>query len=556
MPADHGREGIDDGGDVRAGSEPRRRGWRLRWMPASLRWRLAAWVALVVIVSSGITFVAVYRGTGTQLHRQIDSEITGDAGELAQALNASAAGPRATLLAARAYVAVQPFNASSTVLFALVPGAGTATNTPELFGTPAPDNGESAVVQAQENRLAHRLLNVGDGFSTLEVPDIGYLRLLKRQVRIPGAHGHAAQLVTVGVGEPLASVARAQHGVERAFVLAGVLALAGALLASLLIGSRFSRPLRRMATVAAQVDAGDLHPRIHEVERDGREVQVLADAFNHMLDRLTDAFAGQREFLADASHELRTPLTVIRGQLEVLAAQPSPSGEEVRRVERLAQAEIARITRLVDDLLLLAKAEQTQFLRVEPIPLVSFVEELWDGATLLAPRRFALGEVPAGTLLADPDRLAQALRNLIGNAIEHTHAKDGLVRLSVERVGEYRHAGGFGAPPAGEHPDEQGVESLRFVVEDDGPGIPPEQRERVFDRFHRTDAARDRASGGTGLGLAIVRAIAEAHGGRASATASAAGGARIELELPCFTIVAMRPVPTEARGVQAPNLVT
>jgi two-component system, OmpR family, sensor kinase len=524
-------------------------------MPTSLRWRLAVWVALVVVVSSGITFFAVYRGTGTQLRRQIDSEITGDSGEFAHALSTSGARtPAAVLATARAYVAGQPFNTSSTVLFARVPRAGTATNTPELFGNHPPDDGESVAVQEQENRLARQLLAAHDGFSTLDLPDVGYLRLLDRPVRIPGGSGHAAQLVTVGVGEPLASVARAQHGVARAFILAGFLALAGALLASLLIGSRFSRPLRRMAAVAAQVDAGDLHPRIHDVERDGREVQVLADAFNHMLDRLTDAFAGQREFVADASHELRTPLTVIRGQLEVLAAQRDPSGEEVRRVERLAQAEIARITRLVDDLLLLAKAEQTRFLRLEPIDLASFVGELWDGATLVergmlaggeclpasvggeclpasvATLRFELGEVPAGTLLADPDRLAQALRNLIGNAIEHTDAGNGLVRLDVERIG--RHGRGFGAAPAAERPTG---ESLRFVVQDDGPGIAPEQRERVFDRFHRTDAARDRASGGTGLGLAIVRAIAEAHGGRVSASPSAAGGARIELELPRFT---------------------
>jgi two-component system OmpR family sensor kinase len=504
---------------------------RLNLMPTSLRWRLAVWVALVVVVSSGITFFAVYRGTGTQLRRQIDHEIAGDSGEFAHALSASRARtPHAVLAAARAYVAGQPFNASSTVLYALVPGAGTATNTPELLGSHAPDDGESVAVQEQENRAARRLRAARSGFSTLVLPDVGYLRLLNRQVRIAGTGPHAAQRVTVGVGEPLASVARAQHGVARAFILAGFLALAGALLASLLIGSRFSRPLRRMAAVAAQVDAGDLHPRIHDVERDGREVQVLADSFNHMLDRLTDAFAGQREFVADASHELRTPLTVIRGQLEVLAAQPNPSGEEVRRVERLAQAEIARITRLVDDLLLLAKAEQTQFLRMEPIALGSFVEELWDGATLLAMRRFELGEVPAGTLLADPDRLAQALRNLIGNAIEHTNHETGLVRLYVERVG--RHGRSFGAQPIAEHP---GDESLRLVVDDDGPGIPSEQRERVFDRFHRTDAARDRASGGAGLGLAIVRAIAEAHGGRVSASVSAAGGARIELELPRFS---------------------
>jgi signal transduction histidine kinase len=241
---------------------------------------------------------------------------------------------------------------------------------------------------------------------------------------------------------------------------------------------------------------------------------VLADAFNHMLDRLTDAFAGQRAFVADASHELRTPLTVIRGQLEVLAAQSDPSAEEVRRVERLVQAEIARVGRLVDDLLLLAKTEQTEFLRVERVELAGYVRELWDGTSLIADRRFELDPVPEGVLRADPDRLAQALRNLLGNAIDHTAPEVGLVRMRVERA------------PRGR---------LRFVVEDDGPGIPVDQRERVFGRFHRTDAARDRASGGTGLGLAIVRAIADAHGGTVTAGASPEGGARIELELPGFT---------------------
>ncbi len=520
----------------------------------SLRWRLALWVALVVVTSSGITFFAVYRGTGTQLRRQIDGEIEGDAGELAHALSASGASTaHGTLAFARGYMRGQPFNASSTVLFVKVPGAGTATNTPELFGNPAPDDGESVAVQERENRLSRRLLAAHDGFSTLNLPDIGDMRLLERRVRIPGAGGRAGLAVNVGVGEPLASVARAQHGVAKAFILASFLALAGALLASLLIGSRFSRPLRRMAAVAAQVDGGDRseigqHTRIHDVERESREVQVLAYAFNHMLDRLANAFARQREFVADASHELRTPLTVIRGQLEVLAAQRNPSGEEVRRVERLAQAEIARITRLVDDLLLLAKAEQTQFLRVQAIELESFVGELWDGASLLASRRFELGAIPAGTLIADPDRLAQALRNLIGNAIEHTEAEHGLVRLRVERIAAAAR-GGPGPAPA-ERPGGQGGEAVRFVVEDDGPGISPEQRERVFDRLHRTDAARDRASGGTGLGLAIVRAIAEAHGGRVSASESDVGGARIELELPRFTPASGRENRSSWRGAR------
>ncbi len=296
----------------------------------------------------------------------------------------------------------------------------------------------------------------------------------------------------------------------RTFVLAGVLTLLGALVGAWLIGTRLSRPLRRMAEVAARVDAGDLHPRIHVVSSEAAELRVLADAFNHMLDRLTEAFAGQRAFVADASHELRTPLTVISGQLEVLAAQSQPSEPEVRRVERLVQAEITRITRLVDDLLLLAKAEQTEFLQVQPIELPEYVRELWDGMSLVAVRRFELGKMPHGVLSADPDRLAQALRNLIANAIEHTAEVEGLVRLDVEDLG-----GGW----------------VCFAVEDDGPGIDPQECERVFDRFHRTDTARDRASGGAGLGLAIVRAIAQAHGGHVTAMKGHAHGARIELKL-------------------------
>jgi two-component system, OmpR family, sensor kinase len=479
-------------------------------VPSGLRWRLAAWVTVVMLLCIAVMFVAVYRGTGAELHRQIDRELSGDAAELAH--NLAISGHRTPAVVARAassYVRNQPFQASSTLLFAIVPGAPTSTNRPELFAHAKPDNGETVAEQNEENGLSAQLLRVRDGYATLALPDVGNLRLLERSVVLPGG-----PRVTIGVGEPLASVASAQRGVARAFVLAAILALLGALLGAYLIGTRVSRPLRRMAAVAARVDAGDLHPRLEDPGGESEEVRVLADAFNHMLDRLADAFAGQRAFVADASHELRTPLTVIRGQIEVLAAQKSPSGEEVRRVERVLQSELARITRLVDDLLLLAKAEQGRFLRIESIALRGFVRELWDGASLLADRRFELGPVPAGTLRADPDRLAQALRNLIANAIAHTDPDRGLVRMSVEPL------------PGGR---------LSFVVEDDGPGIPPAQRERVFDRFHRTDAARDRASGGTGLGLAIVHAIVDAHSGHVRADRSPEGGARIELELPGFS---------------------
>jgi two-component system OmpR family sensor kinase len=497
---------------------------RDRLARAGLRWRLAGWVGLVMLLCTAISFVAVYRGTGTQVRQQIDKELAGDAGDLAHDLaRAHPATAKRAAHAADESVRDQSFAASSTVLFVLIPGAATSTNRPELLTQATPDNDETPTEQAQENKLSHNLLRTPDGYATLTLPDVGDLRVLKRSVRLG-----AGLVVTVGVGEPLSSVKHAQAGVARAFILAGVLALALALLASYLIGTRVSRPLRRVAAVAARVDAGDLHPRIHDAGGQGYEVRVLADAFNHMLDRLTEAFAGQQAFIADASHELRTPLTVIRGQLEVLAAQSDPSAEEVRRVEQLVQAEIARMTRLVDDLLLLAKSEETHFLRVEPIELTSFVKELWDGVSLIAARRFELGQVPHGTLRADPDRLAQALRNLIENAIAHTVEDRGLVRLAMAVLPGAR---------------------VRFRIEDDGPGVLAAQRERVFDRLHRTDEARDRTNGGAGLGLAIVRAIAEAHGGAVALTESPEGGARLELTLPGFSaaVPQVRGTPSTAR---------
>jgi len=389
------------------------------------------------------------------------------------------------------------------------PGAWTCVvldDVPELFGTRKPDNDETVAEQARENELGQRLLQPRIGYSTQRVPDVGAMRLRELAVSTGGDD------VLVAAGEPLASVDEAQRGVLRAIVIAGALILGIALLASYLAGARVSSPLRSMAAVAARVDGGDLEPRMAPSATSGDEIRVLAEAFNHMLDRLSEAFVSQREFIADASHELRTPITVIRGQLEVLAAQDNPSVEDVRRAERLVRAEIMRISRLVDDLLLLAQAERSDFLRLERIDLARFVTDLWDGVSLTADRRFELGDVPSGTLSADPDRLAQALRNLAGNAVGHTRHGTGLVRLQVERADGH---------------------AVRFVVLDDGPGIPVAERERVLERFHRVDASRARRDGGTGLGLAIVRAIAEAHGGRVRVTEAAnGGGARVELELP------------------------
>jgi signal transduction histidine kinase len=466
-------------------------------------------VAIVVAICVGVIFLIVYDETGSQLTSEIDRDLRGDAAQFAHVLARRTPAPGVAVESmAREYVSAQPYGQFSTLLFVIAPGVRPISNHPELFGRSAPEKGESAAEQAREAALSAQLRSPRSGSFSQELPDVGKVRVFESSVRLPGG------TVVVGAGEPLATVARAQAEVARSFALGGAITLVVAVIASYLIGARISAPLRRLAGVAARVDAGDLEPRIDIDGAAGDEVRVLAEAFNHMLDRLATAFAAQRAFVADASHELRTPLTVIRGQLELLAADPSPAPEEVRRVERMVQAEIGRIARLVEDLLLLAQADRTGFLRVKPIGLGAFIAELWDGIGVTAARDFQLGPVPDATLVADPDRLAQALRNLTRNAIEHTAEPDGVIRLETQIAEGGR---------------------IRFSVIDDGPGIPPDERTRVFERFHRTDPGRSRTAGGAGLGLAIVRAIAEAHHGSVVARSGPEGGAQLDLELPGVT---------------------
>jgi two-component system, OmpR family, sensor kinase len=372
----------------------------------SLRWRLTALIGAVVVLSVGATFVAVYRGTGTQLRNQIDRELRADAQAFARGgvPPGAPAGPDVER-AARTYISSQPFRGSSRLLIVELPGRPPLSNEPEL--------------------LTHdpRLATTRPGFTSVDVEDLGSLRLFRESV-IRG--GRAAAVVAVG--EPLTPVTRAEKQVARTFLVAGSATLLIGLLAGYLVAARTAGPLRRMARIAALVDAGELSPRMAQGgPRD--EVRALADSFDLMLDRLEDAFARQRAFASDASHELRTPLTVIRGQLEVLARQSNPAPEDVRRVERLVRIEILRMERLVDDLLVLARADEREFLRKRPIDLPPFAAELIDGARPTANRRFELGPIPIGLVDADPDRLAQALRNLIRNATEYT-SDGGIVRLT------------------------------------------------------------------------------------------------------------------------------
>ena len=483
----------------------------------SLRWRLTALIGAVVVLSVGATYLAVYRGTGTQLRQQIDRELKADAQAFSRAgVPGGDPAPVQVEAAARHYIASQPFRASSRLLVVRLPGRPPLSNERQLVTPTGTGKDPSAIEEARE------LVGTRPGFESVDIGDVGALRLYREPVVRAGR-----VVATVGVGESLTPVQRAEKQVRRTFLLAGSATLLIGLLAGYFVAARTAGPLRRMARIAARVDAGDLSPRMASSgPRD--EVRALADSFDLMLDRLEDAFARQRAFSSDASHELRTPLTVIRGQLEVLSRQRDPSAEDVRRVERLVRTEILRMERLVDDLLVLARADEREFLRPRPVDLEPFAEELLDGARPTADRRFELGTVPSGVLDVDPDRLAQALRNLLRNAIEYT-SDGGLVRLTGTASGE----------------------RVTLAVEDDGPGIPEAHRERVFDRFHRMDSARTRVRGGAGLGLAIARAIAEAHGGTIYAGASPEGGARVVIELPGFRPLVPDPDATGAVA-QAP----
>lgn len=243
------------------------------------------------------------------------------------------------------------------------------------------------------------------------------------------------------------------------------------------------RPLRLLSETARSITESDLSGRI-PVEGDD-EIAGLARTFNDMLDRLEEAFATQRRFADDAGHELRTPITVIRGQLEVLGDDP----EERAATIRLVTGELDRMSRVVEDLLVLTKAEQPEFIQPHPIDLSEFVDELAVKASALSPRPVTVTAKDHAVVLGDRERLTQAVMNLARNAVEHT-PETATVSLGGRVNGSW----------------------ARIWVADTGPGIPVSDRARLFERFARGEPGR-RRTGGAGLGLSIVKAIAEGHGG-------------------------------------------
>ena len=233
------------------------------------------------------------------------------------------------------------------------------------------------------------------------------------------------------------------------------------------------------------------------------EIAELGRTFNGMLDRLETAFAGQKDFITDVSHELRTPITVIRGHLETLGDSPSEREEAIMVI----QDELDRMSRYVDDLLLLTKAPRPDFLRVAPVDLDLFTHDLFAKARSFGDREWKLDRTGVGIVLADQDRLTQAMMNLVENAVRHTVDGD---KISI------------GTSLEGDE--------ARLWVSDEGPGVDPADRERIFGRFARGKSQR--SVDGAGLGLSIVQAIAEAHGGSVDLDSELGKGSTFVVVLP------------------------
>jgi two-component system OmpR family sensor kinase len=292
--------------------------------------------------------------------------------------------------------------------------------------------------------------------------------------------------------------------VNDALRIAAGVSIAVLILASLLawvVAGRVLAPLRLLRDTARSIGESDLTRRIPVEGED--ELAGLARTFNEMLDRLEEAFASQKAFISDAGHELRTPITIIRGHLEVMGDDP----DERRETLELVADELDRMGRLVNDLLLLAKANRPDFLEPQTIDLDDLTRELFAKASALAERDWRLASVGSGRIVADRQRLTQALMNLSQNAVAHTGDGDAVELGSALVAG-----------------------SVRLWVRDTGPGIPEHEQQRIFERFVRLDGAR--AGEGAGLGLAITRAVAEAHGGRVELESRPGAGARFTVIIP------------------------
>ncbi|WP_278235579.1 HAMP domain-containing sensor histidine kinase [Isoptericola sp. AK164] len=312
--------------------------------------------------------------------------------------------------------------------------------------------------------------------------DVGQMHVIVVPVHVEGSAEYGAYVVGVGTDRALA----AQRELRQTFVLVslGTLVLVGAV-AWWVVG-RLLHPLELLSATAQQVGGDDLTRRAPVHGED--DVATLGRAFNTMLDRLAAAFEAQRQFLDDAGHELRTPLTVLRGHLELLEPDDPADVAETRA---LLLDETRRMSRIVEDLVLLAKSERPDFVVPGEVDLGPLTDDVLDKARALGDRTWLVDARAEGQVPGDEQRLTQAVLQLADNAVKFSRPG---TRIAV------------GSAVVGS--------TARLWVRDEGPGVAPADRERIFERFVRVGEPDVR---GSGLGLAIVAAVATGHGGTVAA---------------------------------------
>ncbi len=259
-------------------------------------------------------------------------------------------------------------------------------------------------------------------------------------------------------------------------------------------------PVRQITKLARNIETGqDLSRRIgYAGPMD--EIGELASTFDKMIERLEGVFESQKHFVDDASHELRSPITVIRGNLDLLKRYREETERQASL--RVIESETVRMTKLVNNLLLLAEVDSGDLAKPQDVSLKKVLQqEIKRVRALAGSRRLVIRHAENLTVPGDAQRLGQLIANLIDNAIRHT-PEDGTIRLSLLQEGDW----------------------ARLEIEDTGEGIPAKHLPHIFERFYRVDKARSRDRGGAGLGLAIVKQIAEQHGGRVAARSEAGSG--------------------------------
>lgn len=342
-------------------------------------------------------------------------------------------------------------------------------------------------------------------YEVVRTPAGDELLVLDRLLRNDGDPIAIAQ-----VAEPLANV---QYVLGQARTILLWSAVGGALLvgtASFFIAGTAIDPIKRLTKAMTEIGSDQLNRRIPMTRTD--EVGRLAAAFNAMLARLEEAFARERQFIADASHELKTPLTVINANAQMLKRwgndEPAVRDESLDAIIN----ESEQLAGMVSGMLTLAKADSGDQIPKEPVALDGLIDEIVTHARARAERKSLILEahLPANpaVVIGDPSLLRQLFNNLVDNAIKFTERG----RIDVTLA----------------------MQAANAVVEvaDTGIGIEPETAERLFDRFFRSDASHSRTIEGTGLGLAIVRSIARIHGGSVSAASRPGGGSVFAVVLP------------------------